>query len=268
MSDGNTEDQAEGYNWSEHLEDLHEESSRTHFLDVWTRLAIIERVGPLGEEPTVLDLGCSSGYLLEDLRKRWPRSELAGLDIVHSGLRKARAGGVGASVVQASASELPFADASADGVVSANLLEHIERDDLALREVHRVLKPGRRAVFVVPAGPGTYDYYDRFLHHQRRYAKGELAAKARAASLEVLEDFYIGSVIFPAFWLVKKRNRLRFDHLGGTALEEKVSADIAGTGNSRIGQMTATLEHWLLARRLRIPFGIRMVTVVQRPRAG
>ena len=42
-----------------------------------------------------------------------------------------------------------------------------------------MLRPGARAVVVVPAGPGTYDYYDRFLGHERRYARGELAGKAR-----------------------------------------------------------------------------------------
>ena len=41
----------------------------------------------------------------------------------------------------------------------------------------RILRPGARAVIVVPAGPGTYDYYDRFLGHERRYARGELAGQ-------------------------------------------------------------------------------------------
>ncbi len=38
-------------NWSEELKALHEESSRTHFLDRWTRSAMIERIGPLPPGP-------------------------------------------------------------------------------------------------------------------------------------------------------------------------------------------------------------------------
>ena len=57
-------------NWSEDLETLHEESSRTHFIDVWTRRAMLVRVGPLPAAPTVIDVGCSSGYLLP-LRAAW-----------------------------------------------------------------------------------------------------------------------------------------------------------------------------------------------------
>ena len=80
-----------------------------------------------------------------------------------------------------------------------NLLEHVPDDERALVEMRRVLRPGARAVLVVPAGPRLYDYYDRFLGHERRYARGELAAKGRRAGLEVIEDLHLGSVLFPAF---------------------------------------------------------------------
>ena len=70
-------------------------------------------------------------------------------------------------------------------------------------------------MIVVPVGPGNYDYYDRFLGHERRYASGELARKARAAGFEVLEDIHLGAPLYPAFWAVKQRNRRRYEHLAG-----------------------------------------------------
>jgi SAM-dependent methyltransferase len=149
--------------------------------------------------------------------------------------------------------------------MSANLLEHVPDDQLALRELHRVLRPGARGVLVVPAEPSTYDYYDRFLGHERRYARGELASKAARAGLEVLEDIHLGSILYPAFWLVKQRNRRRYGHLQGEALEARVASDIAGTRNSRIGQLACRFEQVLLYGGVRLPFGIRGLTVVQRP---
>lgn len=120
-------------------------------------------------------------------------------------------------------------------------------------------------MIVVPAAPGTYDYYDRFLGHERRYGRGELAGKARAAGLEVLEDAHLGALLYPAFWAVKKRNRRRYDHLRGAALEERVAQDIATTQNSPLGAWSCRLERTLLRRGIRLPFGIRGLTVVRRP---
>ena len=39
--------------WSESLEELHQESSRTHFLDRWTRSAMIDRILPAVEPATM-----------------------------------------------------------------------------------------------------------------------------------------------------------------------------------------------------------------------
>jgi ubiquinone/menaquinone biosynthesis C-methylase UbiE len=244
-------------NWSDELESLHEESSRTHFIDVWTRRAILERLGDLPTAATLLDLGCSTGYLLQDLRRERPQATLYGVDLVGAGLQKAHSLVPDARLLRADACELPIADRSLDAICSANLLEHVADDRRALREAARVLRPGGRAVIVVPAGPRTYDYYDRFLDHERRYRRGELAAKARTAGFEILEDVYLGSLIYPVFWAVKTRNRWKFEHLTGPALQRRVAADISATRDSRLGYLACELERRLLALGVRLPFGIR-----------
>lgn len=252
-------------NWSDELEELHEESSRDHFIDVWTRGSMIERLGDIPAAGTIADLGCSTGYLLEDLEAAFPQARLLGLDLVAPGLRKAHELVPAARLLRADVCVLPIADACVDAIVSANLLEHVPDDEGALAEMRRVLKPGGRAVIVVPAAPNTYDYYDRFLGHERRYGRGELAGKARAAGLEVVEDAHLGAPLYPAFWAVKKRNRLRYDDLRGAELEERVAGDIANTQDSRLGAWACRLERLLLQRGIRLPFGIRGLTVVRRP---
>ncbi len=255
-------------NWSEDLEELHEESSRTHFIDVWTRRAMLARIGRLHTQPTVIDLGCSTGYLLEDLRRAIPDASLIGVDLVASGLRKAHEHVPDAKLLQADACALPLESSSLDAAVSANLLEHVPDDTQALCEVFRVLKPGARAVIVVPVGPHNYDYYDRYLGHERRYARKELASKARSVGFEVLEDIHLGAPLYPAFWMVKQRNRRLYEHLHGDALSARVSEDIAHTTGSRVGSLACRVEEWLLARGVRLPFGIRGLTVLARPQEG
>lgn len=249
-------------NWSDELEHLHEETSRSHFMDVWTRRSMLDRAG-IGPRDVVLDLGCSTGYLLEELIRRYPEATLFGLDLVGAGLEKAHQLVPSARLLRADACDVPLRDATVDAVLSANLLEHVPDDRGALREIARILRPGRRAAVVVPAGPDNYDYYDRFLGHERRYARGELAHKGRDAGLRVLEDVYLGSLIYPAFWLVKQRNRRRRGRLLGQALGDQVAHDMAATNNSRVGSLTTTLERLLLTRGLRLPFGIRNLVVFE-----
>ncbi len=252
-------------NWSGELEELHAESSREHFLDVWTRRAMLDRIGAVPADATIVDLGCSSGHLLEDIHAAHPEAGLIGVDLVASGLRKAHALVPGARLLQADACRLPLHTGSVDAALSANLLEHVPDDVRALAELRRVLRAGGRAVVVVPSGPGTYDYYDRFLGHERRYARGELAGKARSAGLEVLLDAHLGSLLYPPFWLVKQRNRRRYDHLRGAALRQRVAEDIARTKDSRMGRSLCLLERRLLDTGVRLPFGIRGLVVLRRP---
>jgi len=259
----------DGYtvNWSEDLEAMHEESSHTHFIEVWTRRAMLARLGAMPAAPTVIDIGCSTGYLLADLRKAIPDATLVGVDLVVSGLRKAHGHVPDALLLHADACALPLESSSVDSALSANLLEHVPDDEQALAEIHRILRPGARAVIVVPVNPGAYDCYDRLLGHERRYARGELARKARGVGLSVLEDIHLGAPLYPAFWSVKQRNRRRHEQLSGAALERKVRSDIERTANSPLGRLACRLEELLLAGGVRLPFGIRGLSVLERPRA-
>jgi SAM-dependent methyltransferase len=254
-------------NWSDELEQLHEESTRTHFIDEWTRSAIVGGLGPLPAQPVIADIGCSTGHLLEDLSKLLPAATLIGVDLVASGLVKAHRAAPTARLLHADACALPLSDAAVDAIVSANLLEHVPDDDAALREMARVLRPGGRAAIVVPAGPRTYDYYDRFLGHERRYARGELGCKARAAGLEIVAQRPIAALLYPPFWLVKQRNRRRHAQLDGAALEARVAADIARTKDSRVGRVLWRAEEALRRLHVALPFGIRWLVVARRPDA-
>lgn len=256
---------AQGANWSESLEQLHEQSSRSHFIDVWTRRALLSRLGPLDPGAVIVDAGCSSGYLLEDLRAAHPSATLIGVDLVASGLRRAHRLVPDAWLLQADVGGLPLADASVDAAVSANLLEHVADDQRALQELFRVLAPGAQTAIVVPAGRELYDYYDRFLGHERRYARGELAGRGARAGFEVQEDFYLGGLLYPPMWLVKQRNRRRYGHLQGAALKDRVASDIASTQSSRIGRLACDLERRLLGMGVRMPIGIRGLTVLRKP---
>lgn len=101
----------------------------------------------------VVDFGCGSGANSVHLALRG--AALAGLDISESLIRLARqrlaANGVGrtARFVVGSAHDLPFESHSVDVVFGIAILHHLDLQ-LVASEVHRILKPGGRAIFQEP----------------------------------------------------------------------------------------------------------------------
>jgi SAM-dependent methyltransferase len=76
--------------------------------------------------------------------------------------------------VRGTATELPFADASYDVVLSLEMMEHLPSDtrEPALREMLRVLKPGGRLIVTFPAG-ATAAQLDAWLNtaYRRRHGR-------------------------------------------------------------------------------------------------
>ena len=102
---------------------------------------------PLPINSRILDLGCGPGYLSRELCRRGYTG--VGLDssqaMVAGCERDAEAEGISPSRWQfliGDAEKLPFPDGEFNVVVAAGLIEYMPTDELLLREVGRVLKPG------------------------------------------------------------------------------------------------------------------------------
>lgn len=81
----------------------------------------------------------------------WPDGRVVGVDRLATATRPLREtieqdGPGNVVVVAASAESLPFSDASFDAAVCVNVLEAVPNREQALREIHRVLKSGGRAL--------------------------------------------------------------------------------------------------------------------------
>jgi SAM-dependent methyltransferase len=74
------------------------------------------------------------------------------IDVELSQFRKERTLGsrLAKGVTNQNLERLTFADASLDIVVTSDVMEHVRLDDLAHREIYRVLKPGGIYIFTVP----------------------------------------------------------------------------------------------------------------------
>ncbi len=93
------------------------------------------------EAPAVLDLGCGPGSLTDKLLSI-PNVKLTGVDISPAMIREARRKFPQVEFFVDDAEALSFEDNSLDAVFCSGVLHHFPALDMALKEIHRVLKPG------------------------------------------------------------------------------------------------------------------------------
>ncbi|MEY4372505.1 MAG: hypothetical protein RL219_1274 [Actinomycetota bacterium] len=114
------------------------------------------------------------------------------------------------AVLRGDATRLPFADDTFDRVVTSEVLEHIQDDVAAIRELVRVLKPGGVLAATVPAWfPEKVnwmlsdDYHAPAAAggHVRIYSATELEAKLRAAGLTLFGHHRAHALHSPYWWL-------------------------------------------------------------------
>ena len=76
-----------------------------------------------------------------------------------------------------------------DSIICLNVLEHVEDDLQALRNIRERVKRGGRLFILVPAYAWLFNSMDRAVGHHRRYRKGELVSRLEAADWEVERVF-------------------------------------------------------------------------------
>jgi SAM-dependent methyltransferase len=203
--------------------------------------------------PQILDVGCGTGANLELLATFGPAQ---GVDVSPEALAFCRRRGI-ADVKEGQAEALPYDDSSFDIVTALDVVEHLDDDVGGLKEMYRVLRPGGRALFFVPAFNFLWGVQDDVSNHRRRYTLGEVREVVRRSGFELEHSTYVNITFF--FPILIGRILMR---LTGYRPESENNLTI-GFLNGILGAIFGA-EATLL-RYISFPFGVSAICIARRP---
>ena len=170
----------------------------------------------LNESGTMLDVGCGEGRHIFGIMQKYPEMKCIGLDMDDDSLVKAEEGyeffesisNAGAEFLKGSAYSLPFQNNSLDLIVCSEVLEHLHQYNDAVKEIHRVLKPGGKFYASVPASwpekicwALSKDYQNQPGGHLRIFNQSKLVSEISEAGFKFLSSDRFHSIHAPYWWL-------------------------------------------------------------------
>ena len=143
-----------------------------------------------------------------------------------------------------------------DLVLATDIIEHVDDDVAALREVHRVLKADGRALITVPAFMTLWGVQDEVSNHRRRYRLPELRRVLEEAGFEIERSTYANITFFLPILLVRKLMRLT-----GIRTDTENSINVSafnGVFGALFGAESAVLRY------TNLPFGVSGLCVAKK----
>jgi len=202
-----------------------------------------------GRDLALLDAGCGTGGQLAHLRGDGLISWTAGLDFSMEAVTIAAERGLGA-LLRGSTMTLPFRDEAFDVATSIDVLYIRGVDDeVAMSELHRVLKPGGIIVLNLPAFEMLRGRHDEAVHTRHRYRKSEVDRLLRDHGFEVRKLSYWNTTLFPV--MLAKRTLERLSRRGAPPVSDM--SDLPGSINRVLTAFVRAENRMLFATGL--PFG-------------
>ncbi len=209
----------------------------------------------LPKDTAILDIGSSTGTNLRML-KEMGFLNYQGIDVSDEAIFWCAQKKLG-RIHKGDVCALSFQDSSFDLILATDIIEHVEEDGLALKEIDRVLKPGSSVIITVPAFNLLWGIQDDIVHHKRRYTKKYLFKKISETKLSCQESFYFNFFLFLPILIARTILKVFKKHI---SIEE---SQINNNFINKFLKIIFTLDIYL-ARFIKVPFGVSLLAVAKK----
>ncbi len=170
---------------------------KDNFWFIYRNRLILRAIGNnFPEVRLVMEIGCGTGFVLSEIRRRHQQFKLCGSDLYLEGLQFASARVPDADFYQIDACKMPFIE-EFDLILALDILEHIEDDDKALEEIYKSLVPGGGLIITVPQHQWLWSKQDEKAFHRRRYGKKELMQKLMDSGFRIVHMTSFITLLLP-----------------------------------------------------------------------
>ncbi|MHB8234447.1 MAG: class I SAM-dependent methyltransferase [Solirubrobacteraceae bacterium] len=219
------------------------------------RRSVLERVVAglrLPARARILDAGCGSGRNMVEFARH---GEVTGIELSPTSVGLARERGAG-EVVEGSVLEMPFSPGAFDLAASLDVIEHLEDDLQALRELRRVVAPGGSLLVTVPAYQWLWSGHDEINHHHRRYTRRSLQSVGEQAGWQQVRTTYFNSLLLPAAIALRV-----LDRFSRKTTESSLDLWVPPAPVNWLLERPLAMEAALIGRGGRIPAGLSLLAV-------
>ena len=200
----------------------------------------------------ILDAGAGSGRNMVELMRH---GTVTAIELSPTSVCLARAREVG-EVVEGSVLDMPFESGSFDLAASLDVIEHLEDDLGALRELRRVVTPGGCLLVTVPAYQWLWSGHDEVNHHHRRYTRRSLRVVGEQAGWKQVRTTYFNSLLLPVAMVLRI-----MDRFSRKTTESSLDLWVPPQPLNWLMERPLALEAALIARGGRIPAGLSLLSV-------
>lgn len=187
-------------------EQLYHQLEKDHFWFKARRSYLLQELRSIDKNATILDIGCSSGILLQELYQiGFKISNLFGIDISEQAIERCKILGLKNTFVM-DAQNFNF-NQKFDIIIASDCLEHLKDDEKALQNWHTMLQVGGTAYIFVPAFMQLWSQHDLANMHYRRYTKSGLKNKLIKNGFEVKKSGFWNFFLFAPIFLIRLVNR-------------------------------------------------------------
>jgi len=177
------------------FEQLYHSVEKDHWWFRARRETIISLLSKLPKQSRILDIGCSSGILLGEIKELgFDIENLYGIDISEKAIQNCKANGIQHSFLMDA--EHINLNNKFDVIISSDCLEHLQDDEKALHNWFDILNEGGIAIIFVPAFSLLWSHHDVVNKHRKRYTRSELVKLLKNNNFKIVKSGYWNFFLF------------------------------------------------------------------------